>query len=389
MDAEHPRASLPKPRPKGWCPGARRPMLAADGWLVRIKPWCGRLSPDQAQGLAELARRWAQPQLTLTQRGHVQLRGVSEASLPLLQRGLSELDLLDTDAHAESRRNVLVQPFWQPGDVTHTVADALSVALCGATDWNPPAKMGFAIDTGVRPCLRAASADIRIERLGPRLLVYADGARAGRCVAAAEAASAALELARLFCEGGAARHKRVAAWVRAGGLPDSWQRDAVPETPTWEVKLGAAPVGRLMGVAWGRLPAVTLSALGARGAVRLTPWRALLWEGPQSEIDAPGLVWRDGDPRWRTLVCTGRPGCEHARGTTQDVAEALAPSLPAGVHLHVTGCVKGCAQREPTWTVRVGDAGLEWLGWAAADAPPQKTGLSVREVCALLEELPS
>lgn len=374
-------------RRKGWCPGAWRPMRAADGWLVRIKPWCGYLSPDQAQGLAALAQRWAQPQLTVTQRAHLQLRGVSQAGLPALQQGLHELGLLDPDAAAESRRNVLVQPFWQPGDVTHTVADALSAALREATDVALPAKLGFAVDTGMRPCLREASADVRIERRGEALLVYADGATAGRCVAADVAAHAALELARLFSDSGAGRHQRVADWVRAGGLPAYWQRDAVADAPRWEPTLGCTAVGWLLGVAWGRLPAATLSTLGAKGGVRLTPWRAVLSEGLQSAIDEAALVWRAEDPRWRTAVCTGQPGCGHAQGTTQDVAQALAPWLPGWARLHVTGCAKGCAHRGPTWTVRVGETGLEWLGWAMADAPAKEAGLSERDIGLLLREL--
>ena len=43
---------------KGWCPGALRPMESGDGLLVRVKPWCGALSLDQAAGVAEIARKY-------------------------------------------------------------------------------------------------------------------------------------------------------------------------------------------------------------------------------------------------------------------------------------------------------------------------------------------
>ena len=41
---------------KGWCPGALRPMLSGDGLIVRIRPFCGAFSLEQARGLADLAR---------------------------------------------------------------------------------------------------------------------------------------------------------------------------------------------------------------------------------------------------------------------------------------------------------------------------------------------
>ena len=40
---------------KGWCPGGVRPMPSGDGLLVRVRPWCGAFTLDQANGLAEIA----------------------------------------------------------------------------------------------------------------------------------------------------------------------------------------------------------------------------------------------------------------------------------------------------------------------------------------------
>ena len=66
---------------KGWCPGALQPMPSGDGLIVRIKPFCGALSLDQARGLAETAQRLGNGHIDLTRRANLQIRGLAEADL--------------------------------------------------------------------------------------------------------------------------------------------------------------------------------------------------------------------------------------------------------------------------------------------------------------------
>jgi hypothetical protein len=40
---------------KGWCPGVQRPMQSGDGLLVRVRPWAGAFTLEQAAGLADIA----------------------------------------------------------------------------------------------------------------------------------------------------------------------------------------------------------------------------------------------------------------------------------------------------------------------------------------------
>ncbi|AHM04504.1 Cobalamin biosynthesis protein CobG [Roseibacterium elongatum DSM 19469] len=69
------------------------------------------------------------------------------------------------------------------------------------------------------------------------------------------------------------------------------------------------------------------------------------------------LVTDPADPRLRIGTCTGAPGCPQASVETRAMAQALAPHLPAGRRLHVSGCAKGCARPAATDLTLVGRAG--------------------------------
>ena len=122
---------------------------------------------------------------------NLQLRGVCPDSYPALINGLRSLGLLDERADVEARRNLLLSPFWTDSDGTPAICEALTLALAAPDAPTLPSKFGFAIDVGTQPVLRAGSADIRIERMGDQVLVYADGATTGACVDAAQAAQTA------------------------------------------------------------------------------------------------------------------------------------------------------------------------------------------------------
>jgi len=49
------------------------------------------------------------------------------------------------------------------------------------------------------------------------------------------------------------------------------------------------------------------------------------------------------DARLRVMACTGSPGCPQAWQKTRKLARRLAPSVPLGRTVHVSGCSKGCA----------------------------------------------
>ncbi len=330
---------------KGWCPGAWAPMQAEDGFLLRIRPPEGRLTAAQAQGLAELARTHGLSVFSLTSRANLQWRGVALAQHEPLLAGLAGLGLLDADAARERARNIIVTPFWRAGDGTLELARALAAALADFPVL--PGKFGFAIDTGVLPVLGDVSADLRLERdAAGRLLVRADGAAAGEVVTQDDAVAALLRLARWFLGSGGAPggRGRMRAHVKAGHAPPG--ADAEPAEAARQALPGRHEAGMLAAFAFGGMPVETLARLAALAPeIRLTPWRMLLLPGLESLPALPGMILDPDDPMLRVHACTGAPGCAQAFAPTRGLAGGLAPFLPAGASLHVSGCGKGCAHR--------------------------------------------
>ncbi|MDP2015697.1 precorrin-3B synthase [Hydrogenophaga sp.] len=372
---------------KGWCPGAWQPMAASDGLVVRVRPPGGRLSQAQAHGIAELVRCCASPWLELTNRANLQLRGVNAAGhVPLLD-ALRELDLLDRDAAAEARRNVQVQPLWTEGDTTQTLALQLGECLARADAPALPPKFGFTVDTGEVPCLRGAYADIRLERYAQGVLVYADGATLGGVFTPEEAPAGALALARWFLAAGGAPEGRgrMAALLTRCDLPVAWQQVPVPAAVGNALEPGPQPGGTLVGLAFGLTQASTLAALADGGALRLTPWRSVYVEGAAPLPDFPELITDTNDARLRIAACTGAPHCQQAWAPTRDLALALAPLVPSGQLLHVSGCAKGCAYPKRATTVVATAQGYDFIRHGTAACAPDHRGLALPALEQLLK----
>lgn len=339
--------SAPAPKVYGWCPGALRPMMSGDGLVVRIRAPMGRLSPEQAGAVAELSARYGNGLLDLSARANLQMRGIQESDHPNLIAALQDLGLVEADANAEARRNILLTPFWRSGDRSHQIAQRLAALLSDAETLDLPGKFGFAVDAGEAPVLQATAADIRIEGAGDRLMLRADGADVALKVTETEAAAQALALARWFLEqGGASEGRgRMHALISRRGAPDTHGADVAKGAPL--PAPGLTRNGALVALEFGQIHATTLAALAKHCALRLTPWRMLLVEDAQDIAPLPGLILGATDPRLQVSVCTGAPGCLQALSQTRDLARDLAPHLQAGTHLHVSGCAKGCAHPQP------------------------------------------
>ncbi|RXH21028.1 precorrin-3B synthase [Bradyrhizobium zhanjiangense] len=332
---------------KGWCPGALRPMRSGDGLVVRVRPFGGRLEAAQISGLAGLAERFGSGLIDVTSRANLQIRGVSDESHGPLLDGLARLALLDPDVDVESRRNILVTPFWNEGDDTQALAAELEEALADSA-LKLPTKFGFAIDDGTSRVLAGDSADVRIERdRSGRLLVRADGARLGRSVGRGGAVSTALAIANWFITSGGVSggRGRMAAHIASGAaLPGTLRGETEPTPVMAALRPGHYPQGAMVGVAFGQMLHSTLHQFAGCGhALRMTPWRMVLSEGKRAMPKGAGLITEPYDPALRVIACSGAPRCREAHADTRALAAALAPRIAADTRLHVSGCAKGCA----------------------------------------------
>ena len=380
-----------KPSVKGWCPGALRPMLSGDGWVVRVRPPAGRLSAAQAAGIAELAARFGNGLIDFTSRANLQLRGVTQASHAPLIDGLRALALLDANPEAEARRNIVVTPFWRAGDGTLGIAAALADALSQFDAPALPTKFGFAVDTGEQPVLQDTSADIRIERRAGGLCVRADGFVSGALVTADEAVPAAMALARWYAA--QPRSARMAALAGKIALPAAFQTPLPLLAAAPQRHIGLNQHGYLVGIAFGQMAAQTLAALADcadKGALRTTPWRMLLIEGAVQTPNFPGLITHADDPLLRVVACSGAPQCQHAAIDTRAIARTLAAGIPAGHLLHVSGCTKGCAHPKAALTL-VGSSsaagGIDLIRHGTAASAPERHALSAATVATELQPL--
>ena len=367
------------PQVKGWCPGAHRPMMSGDGLVVRIRPRLARLGRAQALGLCDLAGRFGSGLIDLTNRANLQIRGVDAADHDALLQGLAALDLLDVDPAAESRRNILVSPFWKDGDLTHRLTNAVLAALPDLPDL--PAKVGFAVDTGAAPILSESPADFRFEHGPDGLLLRADGAPRGRPVTEATAIPALIELAQWFDTRRDTARRRMPQVTAVHTLPPDWTT-ASPFPATTPPEPGAHPQGALLGAAFGQIDADELAqTLRHRDApgLRITPWRLFLLEGAGVTDDLP-FITTPNNPGLRIHACAGAPFCPQSSVQTRPLPMDLARKITGT--LHVSGCAKGCAHPAPApiTLTAIGPDRFDLAHNARAGDATEATGLSPDQI---------
>ncbi len=368
---------------KGWCPGAHHPMMSGDGLVVRVRPRMARLDRRQVLGLCRLARRFGSGFITLTNRANLQIRGVDEADHDALSQELAVLGLLDVDPALEGRRNILVTPFWEAGDLAERLFRSLMEALPGLPEL--PAKVGIAVDTGAAPILSDAPADFRFERSADGLILRADGSAAGRSIEEAGAVDALVEMIDWFNGRRSASLRRMAKVLSCHELPETWASE-VPLAPLTKPGPGLHPQGVLVGAAFGQIDATLLEETMRKRDVtglRVTPWRLFLLEGAVND-DLP-FITSPADPRLRSHACAGAPLCPQASVETRALAEQLAGKM-TGV-LHVSGCAKGCAFPMSADVTLVGrDGAFDLVRKGAPWDEPARRGMTPEELEDAIEQ---
>jgi precorrin-3B synthase len=416
----------PAPRRKGWCPGTLRPMETGDGLLVRVRASAGRLTLDQAAAIAEAALTCGNGAISLSARGNLQLRGVSERTLPDLHARLGAAGLIDADPEVERMRNIVASPLSDVDpdaafDLAPSVA-ALEARLAEDETLRPlPEKFGFVMDAGGRAPLGDIDADIRFEAIrdtrAPSFATYLGGDDAIAAThAATEIADVAPRLARAFLaladRGGARRMRALVERVGAKAVFAEAGLEAAPRprsrrSASLSDLLGAHAFGAAMVVGaaapFGGVEASAFKALvesaraGGADGLRLALWRSLLVTGlaprPAASFVASsaklGFILHAGDPRLSVGACPGAPACIHAHRPLREDATRLSALLPKGesVLLHLSGCAKGCARPYPTAATLVAtESGYDLvLNGRAGDAPARRS-LAIEAIEALLAD---
>jgi precorrin-3B synthase len=326
---------------RGWCPGVHEPMPSGDGLLIRVKPFGGRLSADALRTLAVVAAGCGNGAVELTNRGNIQLRGLTAVTAPLAAAALVEAGLADPDPEREARRNVIAVP---PCD------DALVAAIEALLAETPGLPAKFCVAVG------DARADVRV--VDGRVLPRPHPARA----APAPPSPA----------------------MQERGFVRALERIVAAHCPVSRNVEGEA-VGLLVGLPFGQTDAAGLLRLaGLVAGVRTTPWRSFHLEGvtDPAPFAAAGFIVDPDDPRRTIAACAGAPACAGATVPARADAAILAARGLRGVH--VSGCAKGCAHPGAATTL-VGAGGLYGLvRHGRAGDTPAITGLTIAQAAELL-----
>ncbi|HUZ90632.1 MAG TPA: precorrin-3B synthase [Methylocella sp.] len=387
------------PLRKGWCPGARRPMPAKDGLLVRLRISGGIVGAATASGLAQAGRDHGNGLFDLSARGNLQIRGVRESSLPALIETLDRFGLVDEDAETEAVRNVLLSPLagLDGRSEAGNAAKALEAMLATEKALHAlPAKFSFLIDDGSSLSLGPTPADIRFDWTeGTQSFAIGIGGHTneaiflGHCGGDAIAAIAS-RLALAFLRLGSSMAeppRRMRGLIESCGAHEIAKGAGLclAESPRREAFEEPCPIGLMrfhdkycfgVGAAFGSLDANMLEAVATAserfgtGEIRLTPWRALILPHVRSErADAISttfathnfIVDRE-DLRLAVAACGGALSCEHGTADTRSDALALmffARQLcKTGVALHVSGCAKVCARQAAAPLTLIAHEGL-------------------------------
>ncbi|MFK7753205.1 MAG: hypothetical protein AB8B51_11725 [Sedimentitalea sp.] len=336
---------------KGWCPDAHRPMMAEDGLILRLRPPLGRLTPDQAFGLADLCDRFGAGSLELTSRASLQLRGLSRSDYPSLLSAVQDLQLAPRDRRAIPP--LTLNPF-DRSEQQARLATALSAQV-----WpDLPSKFGLIIDAapGQRH-MSTTSGDIRIEAGETGMILRADGAPLGVPFSdAIQMLQLVRDLAEWFVSSGGIGpdgRGRMARHLHHGAqLPEGLRGTSRPARAAAPAVPGSVQSGVCVAVPFGVLRADHLRAL-ALADIRLTPFRMVFVD--HLPVNLPDdLIIDPDDPMLRTFACTGAPNCAQAQIKTRMTARSLAATLPKNQTLHISGCTKGCAHPKPADLTVVG-----------------------------------
>lgn len=396
---------------RGWCPSTLRPMETGDGWLVRLHPPGGRMRPAQLRRVADLADETGNGLVEVSSRGNLQIRGVRPEAHPTLVEALLAERLVDEAGGLGPQRLVLASPLagQDAGDLIDTAILAASLELQGRAVPGLPPKTSVIVDGGGELALDGFAGDLRVVAIDQGSVVI--GLPQGGWLGPVASEDAGAVTARLLSGFAAYRRAEPDRIHRLRDLDDdqmtalaeacSISRAGPPAARSAPRRVGlfalrASRFALIAGLAFGRSNTRTLSRLceaaGAHGVseIRFSPWRGLAFLGLEHDAaasltarcEALGLIIRDGDPRLSVQACSGKPACLRGETRTMNdatvLAEAAASLLAAGLSLHLSACIKSCAQAGPADLTLVGHDGRYdvVIGGTTRDKPMARLDLS-------------
>jgi precorrin-3B synthase len=372
-------------------------MPTGDGLLARLMP-PAPLSLEAFAALCDASQTHGNGIMEVTQRGSLQVRGLSPDSAVLFARTAAALGL-----GAEGGPVILASPLFGLDARESVDLPALGAALRAELARHPQPKIigpkvSLLIDGGGALHLDEVPADLRLRLISSSRfhLSMAGNAAAAMNLGWVEPARAVHAIAQVLIaiadRGEAARARDFADTgdILRASLAGMLTPGAPPPRPRAEpigthrlndgrVARGIAPpFGYGEAGAFKRL-AHAAAACGA-ASIRPAPGRALLFVGLTpaaadeflSVAAADGWVVRPDDVRRHVVACAGAPACASASLSTRQLAPAIAHAakslLDGSITIHVSGCAKGCAHPGAAALTFVGPDRLVLQG-RAFDAP--------------------
>ncbi len=339
---------------RGACPSLAAPMATGDGLLARFRPVNGEMSIAELLAITDAAERYGNGRIEVTSRGNLQLRGVRPETVQPLEDAVLAAMEIATGVPVETPPLAGLDPTERTDPRPLAMALRRAIAAEGLSERVSP-KVSVIVDGAGALRLDHLAADLRLVATGNGWSLSFGGEE----IAAGLSSDAVLEAALA----GLRRLAAAGPMVRARDLVER-KRDLKAAVPGGIVGRHGLTDGTLaLGLAFGfgGVDAAVLRGFLAEaaelGAERIRPGFAhtLLLIGldeARASLLARlaahhGLVSDPADPRLAIAACPGIGRCASSRIDTAGLAAAMAAGttelFDAGLFVHVSGCIKGCA----------------------------------------------
>lgn len=367
------------------CPGLLRIVQALDGGICRIKLDGGSISADQADAVATAAEQFASGAIEATNRGNLQIRGIGAQSAALIERLLA-VGLGPKTAAGDDVRNLMLSPTagvdWQMLIDTRPLAEQILDTLQSHPRFHElSAKFAVQLDGGEALAMLEHPHDLWLsafERDGDILWAFGlAGCPTDRPLGAVTLDNAhvlVVAVLELFLDLARPEQTRMRhlldEWPRLAFLESMRERVSLKAVSNWQrpasadaLHIGAHQQNSTARCYVGAVPplgrldpsmlrgAAQLARQFGDGSLRFTPWQSLLLPNVNAtdtdqvlaQLGALGLLTTAAEPLTRLIACTGADGCGKGLADTKQDARHLAPLLPAGLSVHLSGCSRSCA----------------------------------------------